>query len=411
MQTTDIAVVGAGIVGAATAHAVRMIAPSLSVTVLDKEPAAARHQSGRNSGVIHSGLYYRPGSLKAETCRAGRRRLIEYCRANELPFEICGKVVVATDEAERSRLPTLLARGVANGTGCRELNRGELREIEPHVAGVAALSVPDTGIVDYRLVTKRLLEDVRSGGLLIFNAAVRGIEVSGNRVRLETAAGPVEASVVVNCAGLYCDRLYRLAGGRRDVQIVPFRGEYYEVTGRSRSLCRNLIYPVPDPAFPFLGVHLTRMIDGTLECGPNAVLALSREGYRPRDVSLRDAFETFAFRGFRRLAGRHTRMGLAEMRRSLSREAFAHAVRRLVPELRTGDLEPAAAGVRAQAVAGNGSLVDDFLIEDTERCVHVLNAPSPAATASLEIGRQVAERALRVYRANHSRPLGVPHEA
>ena len=385
--------------GAAVARAVRLAEPSLRVDVVEKEPAAARHQTGRNSGVVHSGLYYKPGSLKATTCREGRRRLIEFCGERGVPLDLCGKVVVAVDGPEVERLDGLQARAAENRVACRRVGAEELAELEPHCAGRSALHVSDTGIVDYVATTNRMLEDVRGGGEVTFGSEVRGVRVAGGEVSVETSRGTRTTRLLVNCGGLQCDRIFRMAGGRPTVRIVPFRGEYYELSGSARHLCRNLIYPVPDPAFPFLGVHLTRMIDGSVECGPNAVLAFAREGYRFRDVRVRELVGTLAFSGFRKLAARHALMGLGEMRRSLSKRAFASAVRRLVPELRDDDLTAAPSGVRAQAVRSDGGLVDDFLIEETERCVHVLNAPSPAATASLEIGRIVAERALSVLRA------------
>ena len=390
----DVLVIGAGIVGSATARAVGMADPTLRVHVLEKEARAAAHQTGRNSGVVHSGLYYKPGSLKATTCREGRRQLIDFCRERDVPLDLCGKAVVAVDESEVDGLRVLEARAIANGVSCRRMTAEQLREREPHCSGVAALEVDDTGIVDYVAMTGRMIDDIRGRGRVHLAREVRSIAVQTDSVELGTTAGILRASVVINCGGLQCDEIFRMAGGRSDVRIVPFRGEYYELSERARELCRHLIYPVPDPAFPFLGVHLTRMIDGSVECGPNAVLAFSREGYRFRDVRLKELAATAAFGGFRKLAARHARMGLTEFRRSLSKRAFAAAVRRLVPDLRDEDLTKAPAGVRAQAVRGDGSLVDDFLIEQTPRCVHVLNAPSPAATASLDIGRQIAEQAV-----------------
>lgn len=360
-----IAIVGGGIVGLATAYALRDLRP----VVFEKEREVGRHQTGHNSGVIHSGLYYKPGSHKARLCVEGAHRMRDFAREQGIPHEICGKVVVATEESELPRLEELHRRAVANGVGVERIGPERLRQIEPHARGIAALHVPGTGIIDYAAVARRLAESVE----------VRcGIKIESPRIP--------GARLVINCAGLYSDRL-----ARSRVKIVPFRGEYYAV--RRTSLVRGLIYPVPDPSFPFLGVHFTRMIGGGVEAGPNAVLAFSREGYRWRDVRVRDVLETLAYRGFRRLARRHWRMGLLEMWRSWSKPAFTRALKRLVPEVTADDLEPAGAGVRAQALDPEGGLVEDFRIEERPGEIHVLNAPSPAATASLAIGAYIASRA------------------
>lgn len=400
MARTDVEalVVGGGIVGLAVADAWLARHPGGSLVVLEKEPRVAEHQTGRNSGVIHSGIYYVPGSLKARLCRRGRALLIDLCREAGVAHEICGKVIVAVDDAEAARLSTLSERAVANGVTARRIARDELVAREPHVAGVAALEVDDSGIVDYRGVCDALVARIRArGGEVLCGRRVVGLERGGaGGARVRTADGEAwDARRVVNCAGLHADRVMARAGSVRPARVVPFRGEYFELTPAARRLCRHLVYPVSDPAFPFLGVHLTRMVDGSVECGPNAVLALAREGYTWGDVSLRDVADVFGYVGFWRLAARHWRAGALEAWRSLSRAAFVRALQRLVPEITSDDLVPAPAGVRAQALAPDGALVDDFLVEDDGAVLHVLNAPSPAATASLAIGEHVATLAAR----------------
>ncbi len=391
----DVLVVGGGILGLATSHCLLSRRPGTSIVVLEKEPAIARHQTGRNSGVLHSGIYYKPGSLKAANCRVGKSAMERFCAEEGIPYEICGKVIVALDEAEQPRLDALLARGMANGVRCERISRERLRELEPHAAGIEALHVPETGIVDYRRVCERLAERIaEGGGNVVTGARAAAFSMVGNRTMVSTPAAEYDARIVVNCAGLQSDRVTRLAGRRPAARIVPFRGEYFELVPEKRHLCRNLIYPVPDPAFPFLGVHFTRRIGGGVECGPNAVLAFAREGYTKGSVNLRDLWETLTYGGFLRLARKHWRTGAGEMWRSLSKRAFTRALRRLLPEVEERDLLPAPAGVRAQAVAPDGSMVDDFLIVEDDRAVHVNNAPSPAATASLEIGRLVAEKVM-----------------
>ena len=393
MNPFDLALVGGGIVGLATAHRFLERHPGRRVVVLEKEPAIALHQSGRNSGVLHSGIYYKPGSLKARNCRAGKRAMEAFCQREGIAFELCGKVVVALDESELPRLETLAERGQANGVACELIGPERLRELEPSAAGIRALHVPEAGIVDYRQVCARLSELVaRAGGEVRCSAEVLDLTERGDTVVLGTTRGDVEAKRVVNCAGLHCDRVMERAGTPAQARIVPFRGEYFDLVPEARSLCCNLIYPVPDPAFPFLGVHFTRRIGGGIECGPNAVLAFSREGYRKRDVRLDDLFETLRFRGFQRVASRYWRMGAGEMWRSFSKRAFVRALQRLVPEIREEHLVRVPAGVRAQAVSADGNLVDDFLIERRGRIVHVNNAPSPAATSSLAIGDTIVDR-------------------
>jgi (S)-2-hydroxyglutarate dehydrogenase len=387
----DVAVVGGGIVGTATALA--LAERGRTVVVLEAEARLAAHQSGHNSGVVHSGLYYRPGSLKAENCVAGREAMYRFCAEHGIPHERCGKLVVATAEDELPALAELERRGHANGlAGVRRLGRDEMREREPEVAGLAGLLVPETGIVDYARVTAAIAERVRAaGGEIRTGARLLACRHEPDGLAADTAAGAVHARLLVNCAGLQSDRVARLCGVEPGLAIVPFRGEYWALAPARRHLVRHLVYPVPDPAFPFLGVHFTRTIDGTVEAGPNAVLALRREGYRWTDVSPRDLAALAGYPGFWRMARQHWKTGLGEVHRSLSKRAFVAALRRLVPALRPGDLVPAGAGVRAQAVLPDGRLLDDFRIVEGPHSVHVLNAPSPAATASLAIGRRVAE--------------------
>ena len=393
MAPFDLGVVGGGIVGLATAYDFVSRFPGRRVVVLEKEAAVAAHQTGRNSGVIHSGIYYKPGSLKATTCRTGKWLLESFCEAEQLPFEICGKVIVAVTEAEGPALDRIFDRGVANGVECEHIGPGRLRELEPHVAGVRGLHVRETGIVDYRAVCERLAEKIRTGGGEVrFHAMVTAVRHHPEAVTVVTTAGDVSCSQLVNCAGLYSDRVTKLTGQNPGAKIIPFRGEYYSLTPEAKHLCKNLIYPVPDPAFPFLGVHFTRMTDGSVECGPNAVFAFGREAYTFFSANARDLFETVTYPGFLRLAAKHTRTGLGEMWRSLNKAAFVRALQRLIPEIRAGHLETAPAGIRAQAVSRDGTLVDDFLIREADRIVNVCNAPSPAATASLQIGKEIVDR-------------------
>ncbi len=383
-------VVGGGIVGLATAHRLTQDHPHSTVTVLEKEGRVAAHQTGHNSGVIHAGVYYKPGSLKARLCKAGAASMVDFCQAHDIPFQVCGKLIVATDAAELPRLEALYERASANGLPVRRIGPEEAREYEPNVACVAALHIASTGIVDYTLVARRLAELVEgSGGHIQLGARVTGVQPDGSAVVVSTTIGSFRADYLINCAGLHADRVARLAGLNPPARIVPFRGEYYELTESRRDLVRGLIYPVPDPRFPFLGVHLTRMIDGSVHAGPNAVLATAREGYswgrfRPRDVA-----EVATYPGLWRLARRNLRYGLTEVRRSLSKRLFADSLARHVPAVTGEDIVPAGAGVRAQAIARDGSLVDDFLIVRGRRQVHVLNAPSPAATSSLEIAKHI----------------------
>ena len=387
----DVAIVGAGIIGLATAHALRQAQPDLEITNLDKEDRLLAHQTGRNSGVIHSGIYYTPGSLKASTCRAGRAALLDFCAEHAIDHEVCGKVIVATSDAEQAKLAALADRANANGVAVTAVDATRVRELEPHCAGQAGLHVHDAGIVDFAAVADALATstDVRLG------QTVQRVDETTDRVMISTGSGTLRARWLVNCAGLQSDRVAANAGVDSSIRIMPFRGEFHELVPERRNLVNNLIYPVPDPQFPFLGVHLTRSIDGGVHVGPNAVFALSREGYRWRDVSVRDSVEIARSKGTWSLARKYWRTGLGEVYRSISTRAMVRALNRLVPAIRVADLEPAPSGVRAQAIDdANGALLDDFAIHETARAVHVVNAPSPAATASLEIGRLIAERVM-----------------
>jgi L-2-hydroxyglutarate oxidase len=390
---TDLIIIGGGIVGLATAFRFLERFPSKTVALLEKEDALAQHQTGHNSGVLHSGIYYQPGSLKAVNCRDGKRAMEDFCRQEEVPFELCGKVIVAIDGAEVPRLQRILQRGQANGIACELIDAPRLRELEPQASGVQAIHVPGTGIIDFVQVCQRLAARIREcGGNIVTSARVTAIEIGADEIVATTTAGDYVARLLVNCAGLHCDRVAKMNGLRPQAKIVPFRGEYYTLKPEAQHLVRNLIYPVPDPSFPFLGVHFTRMIQGGAECGPNAVLAGAREGYNKTQINPRDLAESLTYGGLLRLAARYWRVGAGEIWRSVSKAAFVRALKRLVPAIEEDHLLPAPAGVRAQAVRPDGSMVDDFLIQEGERSVHVLNAPSPAATASLNIGSLVVDR-------------------
>ena len=390
MQKFDCVVIGGGIVGLTVAWTLLEQRPGIRIAVLEKEDAWARHQTGRNSGVIHSGIYYKPGSLKAKLCRDGNRRLVKFCEQHGIPHEACGKVIVATTASELPLLESLYERGIANGLEAKKLGAAEVKEIEPHVSCLAGLHVPSTGIVDFVAVCEKLAELIEGhGGELRLGTRARRFHVDDNGGILETSKDPMAARWVINCAGLQSDRVAKLAGAEPGARIVPFRGEYYELKPGRRSLVRNLIYPVPDPSFPFLGVHFTRMIDGSVHAGPNAVLSLKREGYHRTSFNLRDFIDTMTYAGFWRLAAKHAKSGLEEMRRSFSKKAFVASLQKLIPEIREEDLVPGAAGVRAQALRPDGGLVDDFLIVHSPSAIHVCNAPSPAATASFEIARVI----------------------
>ena len=393
MSHTHVAIVGGGIVGLATAWQLTERYPRLRVLVLEKEAAVGEHQTGHNSGVLHSGIYYKPGSLRAINCREGKRAMEQFCSEHGVPYEICGKVIVAINEAEVPRLMNILERGKQNGIRCELIGPERLKELEPHAAGVKAIHVPEAGIANFRAACRKMAELVGSrGGEVRCRARVVRIQENASEIALETTAGAFTADYLVTCSGLQSDRVAKLTGADPATKIVPFRGEYYELKPEAEHLCRNLIYPVPDPAFPFLGVHFTRMIEGGIECGPNAVLAFAREGYRKTDINLRDLLETLTFSGFRKLALKYWRVGAGEMWRSWSKAAFVRALQHLVPEIRSEQLVPARAGVRAMAVEPDGTIVDDFVVETSGRIVNVLNAPSPAATSSLNIGKLIVEK-------------------
>lgn len=388
-------IIGGGVVGLGVGLEITRRFPQLRLLVLEKENRVAAHQSGHNSGVIHSGVYYKPGSLKARLCVSGAAAMVEFCREHGIAHEVCGKVIVATSEDELPRLEELRRRGEANGlTGLRTIGREELREIEPHATGIKALVVPSTGITDYAKVCEKYAELISArGGTVLTSAAATGIHRSASEIAVETTRGQFLTRALINCAGLFSDRISRMAGDDPGVMIVPFRGEYYDLVPERASLVRGLIYPVPDPRFPFLGVHFTRRIWGKVDAGPNAVLALAREGYRHTDVSLRDMASSLAFGGFWRMARQHWRNGLDEFRRSLSKPLFVRALQRLLPEVEEKDLVPGGSGVRAQALKPDGALVDDFQFVPSARVLHVLNVPSPAATASLAIGKTIVDTA------------------
>ncbi len=392
----DIIVVGAGIVGLATAYQIMKKSPDIKIVVIEKESDVSQHQTGHNSGVIHSGLYYTPGSLKARNCLEGYKLLIDFAKAENIPFDICGKIVVATLPEELPRLQNLFERGVANGlTGIRMIGPDEIKQYEPHCTGLRGIHVPQTGIIDYHVVSRKLKEKIEAAGhRVLFNEKVTDIRRVNGKIEVETNNGVHTSRKLVTCAGLHSDRVAKLTSKQLPLRIVPFRGEYFKVKASRQGLVKNLIYPVPDPAFPFLGVHFTRMIEGGLEAGPNAVLAFRREGYSKSSFNLRDTWETFTWPGFQRVAVKYWRMGLGEFYRSFSKKAFVKALQRLLPEICEDDLEVGGAGVRAQASARDGGLVDDFYFVEEAGIVHVCNAPSPAATASLAIGKAVAEKIL-----------------
>jgi len=390
--TYDIAIIGGGIVGMATAMELSST-QNHSIIVVEAENRLAAHQTGNNSGVIHSGLYYKPGSLKAVNCTIGREQIYEFCQVHNIPHERCGKVVVAVSNDEIPKLEKLEERGIANGLkGIKRLKPGEIKEYEPHVAGVAGLFVPDTGVVDYTNVVEKYAEIFKNhGGEIKLDSRVKKITVNSGEIILHTAGGDIVCKNLVNCGGLQSDRIARMCGVNPNLKIIPFRGEYYKLAKEKESLVRNLVYPVPDPAFPFLGVHFTRMKRGGVEAGPNAVLAFKREGYKKMDFSIKDNMELIGYKGFWIMAFKYWQMGLGEMWRSFSKTAFTHALQRLLPVIEKKDLEPGGAGVRAQALEPDGFLVDDFRIKEAKNMVHVLNAPSPAATASINIGKSIAE--------------------
>jgi (S)-2-hydroxyglutarate dehydrogenase len=392
----DIIVIGGGIIGTSVALSLQNKS-KLKILLIEAENELAHHQTGNNSGVIHSGLYYKPGSLKAKNCSDGRKLLYEFCEEHEIPFSRCGKIVVATSELELTALDELYHRGIANGLiGIKKLRAEGIKNYEPHSAGIAGLFVPQTGIVDYSEVTKKYAQlFIEKGGRFQTDCKFLSIKDSSDELVVITTKGEFKTKLLVNCGGLYSDRIAKLCGVVPGVQIIPFRGEYYKLKKEKEYLVRNLIYPVPDPRFPFLGVHFTRMINGGVEAGPNAVLALKREGYSKKDFSFADMSKMISYAGFWKMAAKYYRMGFEEFYRSYNKKAFVKALQKLVPEIQGNDIQPGGAGVRAQALAPDGKLIDDFRIVETERMVHVLNAPSPAATASISIGRKISEMVIK----------------
>lgn len=394
----DALIVGGGAVGLATALQLLQRNPKLKVIVIEKENEVAHHQTGNNSNVIHSGIYYKPGSLKAQNCIRGYNLLLDFCQTHDVPYNICGKVIVATDERELPLLQNIYDRGIQNGLqGLKMLKAEEVKQYEPHVAGIAGIHVPQTGIVDYRVVATKYAEQVRAkGGEIRLGEKVLDIQQAENRVVIVTQKASYTGKLVINCAGLYSDKVAQFTSpAARDVRIIPFRGEYYKLKKEKEYLVKTLIYPVPDPAFPFLGVHFTTMMGGGVECGPNAVLAFRREGYKKSDINLQELGETLAWPGFRKIVGKYWRTGMGEMYRSFSKAAFTKALQKLIPEIQEEDLEPGGAGVRAQACDRTGGLIDDFMILEESYAINVCNAPSPAATSSLAIGETVADLALK----------------
>ena len=389
----DIAIVGGGIVGLATAYYLTQKFEDKKIVVLEKESELAFHQTGNNSGVIHSGLYYKPGSLKAKNCIEGYNMLIDFCNENKIPYDLCGKLVVATDKSELGRLRDLYDRGRENGLeGLELLDKEQIKEIEPHLACIQGIRVPQTGIIDYKVVCNKLAEKIElSGGDIHLNTLVRSIDDSGEEVQIVTNKSFVECKMVINCAGLYSDKVASMHLGNIDTKIIPFRGEYYELTTEAEHLVKHLIYPVPDPAFPFLGVHFTRMISGGIEAGPNAVFAFKKEGYKRTDFDFKEFFASLLWPGFQKVMLKYWKTGLGEMYRSFNKKAFTKALQRLIPEIKEEHLVESPAGVRAQACDRTGGLLDDFKLITQKRAIHVINAPSPAATSSLSIGKTIAE--------------------
>jgi (S)-2-hydroxyglutarate dehydrogenase len=393
----DVAIIGAGIVGLATGLELTNRFPTISLAVLEKEALVAKHQTGHNSGVIHSGIYYKPGSLKAKLCVEGRKALLRFCQENAVPYEMCGKVIVATTPSELPGLDELYRRGNQNGlNGLQMLTTGEIKEFEPYATGIRGIRVPGTGIVDYVKVAEKYAELIESrGGAVHLSHEVTALKRSGSRTAIETAQGSIQAKLVINCAGLQSDRISRMAKAKLNLTIVPFRGEYYDITASKHHYLRGLLYPVPDPQFPFLGVHFTRRIGGGIEAGPNAVLALKREGYLKTSFDIGDVFDYASFPGFWIMAAKHWQMSMGEFHRSWSKTAFVRSLQRLMPQLEAEDLVPGGSGVRAQALDVNGKLIDDFYFVYTEGMVHVCNVPSPAATASLAIGKYIVDAVVK----------------
>ncbi|MEQ8302975.1 MAG: L-2-hydroxyglutarate oxidase [Cyclobacteriaceae bacterium] len=391
----DVVVIGGGIVGLATALQLQNSKHNLKLLLLEKENALALHQTGNNSGVIHSGIYYKPGSLKATNCIRGYNLLVDFCRENEIPYELCGKIIVATSKEEVPLLSNLYERGNQNGlTNLKRISKEEIKEYEPHVAGIDGIVVPQTGIVDYKVVAKKYGELIlQSGGEIRLGEKVIDIQESDTECVVVTQKESYKTRLVINCCGLYSDRVAKLTAPELPLKIIPFRGEYFKLKKEKEYLVKNLIYPVPDPNFPFLGVHFTRMAEGGIEAGPNAVLAFKREGYKKSDISLSELMESLTWPGFQKVAFKYWKTGMGEMYRSFSKAAFVKALQKLIPELQKDDLEPGGAGVRAQACDRNGGLLDDFMIVEKKHTINVCNAPSPAATSSLAIGETIAKLA------------------
>ncbi len=395
---TDVLIIGGGIVGLSTAHQLLKLNNNISVTILEKENGVAKHQTGNNSGVIHSGIYYKPGSLKAQNCLRGYDMLIDFCKAENIKYELCGKVVVAIKPEEIAGLEALYQRGIQNGlSGLRFLNKDEIKQYEPNCTGIKGVFVPQTGIVDYKQIAVKLAENINNNpnGNIVLNSKINAIVGNEHGAVVHTDDQRYEANLVINCAGLYCDKVAAMAGEKLNMKIIPFRGEYYSIKPEKAHLVKNLIYPVPDPNFPFLGVHFTRRISGEIEAGPNAVFAFQREGYKKTDFKWSEFWESISFAGFRKVASKYWKTGLGEYHRSYFKPAFVKALQQLVPAIQEDDLVPAGAGVRAQACDKDGGLIDDFYIQESTSFIHVLNAPSPAATSSLSIGLEVAERAMK----------------
>jgi len=392
-MNADIVIVGGGIVGLATAYHLTEKYPNKKILVLEKEDEVAHHQTGNNSGVIHSGLYYKPGSLKAKNCIDGYHMMIQFCDEHQIPYDLCGKVVVATDKSELGRLRDLFDRGRENGLeGLEMLDQARLKEIEPHLAGIQGILVPQTGIVNYKQVCQKLAEIItQRGGEIHLNTLVQSMKETADNVQITTSTISVECQLIINCAGLYSDEVAKMHLGKLDTRIIPFRGEYFELTAEAEHLVKHLIYPVPDPNFPFLGVHFTRMIGGGIEAGPNAVFAFKKEGYLRTDFNFKEFFGSLLWPGFQKVMFKYWKTGLSEMYRSFSKKAFTKALQRLIPEVQEEHLVPAAAGVRAQACDRTGGLLDDFKIVHEKRAIHVINAPSPAATSSLSIGKTISD--------------------
>ena len=395
---TDIIIIGGGIVGLSTAYQLLQLNPDLTVTILEKENAVAKHQTGNNSGVIHSGIYYKPGSLKAQNCLRGYDMLIDFCKAQNIEYDLCGKIIVAIKPEEIAGLEALYQRGIQNGlSGLRFLSKDEIKQYEPNCVGIKGVFVPQTGIVDYKQIAVKLAENINlnANGNIILNSKIQAIVGNEHGAVVHTDTERYEARLVINCAGLYCDKVAAMAGENLNMKIIPFRGEYYAIKPEKAHLVKNLIYHVPDPNFPFLGVHFTRRISGEIEAGPNAVFAFQREGYKKTDFKWSEFWDAISFAGFRKVASKYWKTGLGEYHRSYFKPAFVKALQQLVPSITEDDLIPAGAGVRAQACDKDGGLIDDFYIQESTSFIHVLNAPSPAATSSLSIGLEVAERAMK----------------